>query len=176
MRVRVAVAVTVAAVGLTVGLAAVPASAATGGNPSVQCSTTGNGEVSHGGCTSTAARFGSADLENLPYLSTSAFVSNCKGLPGLFLQMVPPIESGIYPVTIGTHVLATPAAAADYIFHDIFGPNMSTCVVVLAADHATIANPGPDGPYDVYYTGGNGGNTTFAPGIPPDLVPIFGGE
>lgn len=175
MRVRLGVAAAVAAVGLAIGAAAVPAAAAGGSdNPSTQCATTGNGDVSHGGCTSTAARFGSADLENLPYLSTSAFVSNCKGLPALFLSMVPPIESGVYPVTIGLHVLATPAAAADYIFHDIFGPNMSTCVAILAADHATIADPGPDGPYDVYYTGGNGGNTTFAPGVPPELGPFFG--
>jgi hypothetical protein len=151
-----------------------PASAASTDNPSVQCSTTGNGGVSHGGCTSTAARFGSADLENLPYLSNAAFVSNCKGLPGLFLQMVPPVESGIYPFTLGSHVLATPQDAANYIFHDVFGPDMSTCVAVLAADHATIANPGPCGPYDVYYTGGHGNNTTYLPGVPTDLIPIFG--
>jgi hypothetical protein len=162
---------TLAAATLGLGVAS-PALAAKGDNPSTMCSSTGNGGVTHGGCTSTAAQYGSADLENLPYLSQSALVSTCGQLPYEFIGMASSLP---YPFTLGTQTFYDPVSLGLYVFHDIFGPNMSTCTAVLAADHATIANPGPEGPYDVYYTGGHGGNTTYAPGVPADLAELFSG-
>jgi hypothetical protein len=179
VRIRKASALVVAA-GAIAGFAgtAAPALAGSTTNPSALCTANAqaNAGISHGGCASTAARFGSAELESLPYLSTSAFVSNCKGLPTLFQQMVASGGPTTYPITLPVSgvTLSSPDALANYMFHDIFGPDMSTCVAILAADHATIAHPGPDRhPYDVYYTGGHGGNTTYAPGVPPDLAPFF---
>ena len=176
MRIRTTALAAAAALGLlAVGSTTAAASADTPGNPSSACTAVGNGGIDHGGCTSTAARFGSADLENLPYLSTSAFVSNCTSLPSLFQQITGSVPPQAYPVQVGTRTFSDATSLADYIFHDIFGPDMSTCIAILGADHATIANPGPQGPYDVYYTGGHGKNTTYLPGIPDELIPLFGG-
>lgn len=181
-------AATLAAAALGAG-AAVPtlaASSASTSNPSSTCTndtffdfesgqvvTLPNGGVSHGGCVSTDAKYGYADLPNDPVLSQAALESTCKMLPQQFLEMVPQ-DPAAYPITLGTQTFYDPNSLASYIFHDIFGPDPSTCTAILAADHATIANPGPYGPYDVYYTGGHGANTTYAPGVPPDLAALFG--
>ncbi len=164
-----------------------PAMAANGStsNPSYNCTndtffdfdsgqyvTLPNGGVSHGGCVSTDAQYGYADLPNDPYLSQSALQSTCSMLPAQFLGMV---QGAPLPITIGQNTFYDYQSLANYVFHDIFGPDPSTCMAVLAADHATIANPGPEGPYDVYYTGGHGRNTTYAPGVPADLAAFFGG-
>lgn len=134
-----------------------------------------NGGVSHGGCVSTDARYGYADLENEAVLSNAALISNCKLLVGQFEQMAAemmPVDAA--SAYFGLTFTST-NQVGDYIFSLIFGPNPSTCAAILAADHATIASPGPDGqPYDVYYTGGNGKNTTYLPGVPSILIPIFG--
>lgn len=138
-----------------------------------------NGGVSHGGCTSTDAKYGYADLENEPVLSTAALASNCKLISQMFLQMVDPANGGpplaAYPITlpISGVTVNNPTELGSYAFHDIFGPNPSTCQAVLAADHATIATGMP---YDVYYTGGAGQNTTYAPGVPADLAAVGFGQ
>jgi hypothetical protein len=171
----------------TIGLAGVSASAASAAsssNPSYTCTNDTyfdfdsgqvvflpNGGVSHGGCVSTDAKYGYADLSNEPVLSNAALVSNCKLIAQSFQDMA---QSVPLPATIGTRTFTSSSALGTYVFEDIFGPNPSTCTAVLAADHATIANPGPDGPYDVYYTGGAGQNTTYAPGIPADIAFLFG--
>ena len=54
------------------------------------------------------------------------------------------------------------------------------CFGVADRAHREVGSPwgqpteGHASPYDVYCTGGDGGNTTFVPGIPLDLIPIFG--
>lgn len=168
-----------------IGIASAPmASASSTANPSYTCTNDTyfdfdsgqvvflpNGGVSHGGCVSTDAQYGYADLSNEPVLSNAALVSNCKLIAQSFQDMAQGVP---LPVTLGSQTFTSASALGAYVFHDIFGPNPSTCVAILAADHATIANPGPDGPYDVYYTGGAGPNTTFLPGVPADLAPIFG--
>jgi hypothetical protein len=168
------------------GVSASAASAASSSNPSYTCTndtyfdfdtgtivTNPNGGVSHGGCVSTDAKYGYADLSNEPVLSNAALISNCKLIAQSFQDMAQSIP---LPTTIGTRTFTDSSALGTYVFKDIFGPNPSTCAAILAADHATIASPGPEGPYDVYYTGGAGQNTTYAPGVPADLAFLFGGE
>ncbi len=164
---------------------ALSASAASSTNPSHTCTNDTyfdldsgqvvfltNGGVSHGGCVSTDAKYGYADLANEPVLSNAALVSNCKLIAQSFQDMAKAVP---LPASIGTRTFTSSSALGTYVFQDIFGPNPSTCTAILAADHATIANPGPDGqPYDVYYTGGSGPKTTFAPGVPADIAFLFG--
>ncbi len=121
---------------------------------------------------STDAKYGYADLSNEPVLSNAALVSNCKLIAHSFQEIA---QSVPLPVTIGTKTFSSSSALGTYVFEDIFGPNPSTCAAILAADHATIVNPGPQGPYDVYYTGGAGRNTTYAPGVPADIAFLIGG-
>lgn len=128
-----------------------------------------NGGVSHGGCVSTDAKYGYADLENEVVLSNAALVSNCKLIAQSFQEMATQIPLDVASQLLG-RTFTSAAQLGTYVFKDIFGPTPATCTAILAADHATI----PEGGYDVYYTGGNGPNTTYLPGVPADLLPLFG--
>ena len=188
MRKALFAALVAAAASLALFAGATQASASTG-NPSFTCTNdyyfsfesgqwvlVPNGGVSHGGCVSTDAKYGYADLENEPVLSNAALISNCKLLKGQFEQMGAEFPLDAASAYFGQTFTST-NQVGDYIFALVFGPNPSTCAAILAADHATIAQwlaGQVDEPYDVYYTGGDGQNTTYLPGVPEILVPIFG--
>lgn len=179
-RLLTAVTVSAALAALTFGVTTAAASSTT--SPSYICTNdtyfsfdTGtivfnpNGGVSHGGCVSTQAKYGYADLENEVVLSNAALVSNCKLIGQSFQDMASQIPLDVAGQLIG-RTFTSSSQLGSYVFHDIFGPNPATCTAILAADHASI----PYGGYDVYYTGGSGPNTTYQIGVPPDLAALFG--